>query len=227
MPQVGGGACVGFAPGPSAQGVVAVGDVQAGAFEFDELAFGVEGAVFGGLAGDANFSAQRIVTPFVGGGVEKAVLLELAAFRDAIAAQIVVVFGVVLLGQLALAVSLVFGVAGQAVFGGFQSVFGIPAVASCGTLLALPFAFDQATVAVVQLALSVRAGGTGSFPVLAVEGAFDQGVAVHGQGVPAAVLVVTIADGGAVGQFDLFYPTTGTVSVGGFILVLMVFGDLA
>jgi len=34
-------------------------------------------------------------------------------------------------------------------------------------------------------------------------------------------------DGGAVGQFDLFYPTTGTVFVGGFVLILMVFGDLA
>lgn len=34
-------------------------------------------------------------------------------------------------------------------------------------------------------------------------------------------------DGSAVGQFDLFYPATGAVSVGGFVLVLMVFGDLA
>src|SRR5690554_5499557 len=33
--------------------------------------------------------------------------------------------------------------------------------------------------------------------------------------------------GGAVGQVDRFYPATGAVSVGGFILVLMVFGDLA
>ncbi|WP_240616583.1 hypothetical protein, partial [Marinobacter fuscus] len=36
-----------------------------------------------------------------------------------------------------------------------------------------------------------------------------------------------VVDGGAVGQFDLFYPATGAVAVGGFILVLMVFGDLA
>src|SRR5690554_1354315 len=34
-------------------------------------------------------------------------------------------------------------------------------------------------------------------------------------------------DGGAVGQLDRFYPATGAVAVGGFILVLMVFGDLA
>src|SRR5690554_46133 len=33
--------------------------------------------------------------------------------------------------------------------------------------------------------------------------------------------------GGAVGQLDRFYPATGTVSVGGFVLVLMVFGNLA
>ena len=62
------------------------------------------------------------------------------------------VFGVVLLSQLALAVPLVVGAAGQAVLGGFQAVFGVPAVASGGTLLALPSAFYQAAVAVFALA---------------------------------------------------------------------------
>src|SRR5690554_5827169 len=234
MPQVGGGACVGFAPSPSAQCVVAVGDVQAGALEFDELAFGVEGAMFGGWAGDANFRAECIVGLFcwlrmlvIVAYVDQAIVLNLAAFRDAIATQIVVVFGVVLLGQLALAVPLVVGAAGQAIFGGFQAVFGIPAVASCGTLLALPFAFDQAAVAVVQLALGIAARCAGGFPVLAVESAFDQGVAIHAQGMPTALWVVVVMGGGAVGQVDRFYPATGAVAVGGAVAVLMVFGDLA
>jgi len=60
VPQIISGARFSFAPGPSAQGVVAVGDVQAGAFEFDQLAFGAEGAVFGGLAGNPDFCTQGI-----------------------------------------------------------------------------------------------------------------------------------------------------------------------
>src|SRR5690554_3395037 len=64
VPQVGGGACFRFAPGSSAQGVVAVSDVQLGLLEFDELAFGVEGSVFGGVAGDADFGTECIVIPF-------------------------------------------------------------------------------------------------------------------------------------------------------------------
>ena len=111
MPQVAGGARFGFAPGPSAQGVVTVGDVQAGAFEFDQLAFGIEGAVFGGLVGDPDFCAQRIVIPFVGGGGEQAVLLELTAFGHPVAAQVVVELCVVFPDQLALAIPLGMGVA--------------------------------------------------------------------------------------------------------------------
>ena len=149
VPQVGGGARFRFAPGSSAQGIVAVGDVQAGTFEFDELAFGVEGAVFGGLASDADFCAQGIIGSFIFTTSDQAILFNLAAFRESVAAQVVVVLGVVFLDQLALAIPLVAGVAGQAVLGGFQAVFGVPAVASCRALLALPFAFDQAAVAVV------------------------------------------------------------------------------
>ena len=129
--------------------------------------------------------------------------------------------------QLALAIPLVVGGAAQAVFGGFQAVFRIPPVTAGGALLALPFAFDQAAVAVVQLALGVGAGGTGGFPVLAVEAALDQGIAVNAQGVPAALWVVVVVGGGAVGQLDRFYPATGAVVVGGAVAVLMVFGDLA
>jgi len=164
VPQVAGGARFGFAPGPSAQGVVAVGDVQAGAFEFD---------------------------------------------------------------QLALAIPLVFGGAAQAVFAGFQAVFSIPAVTAGGALLALPFAFDQATVAVVQLALGVGTGGTGGFPVLAVEAALGQGVAVNAQGVPAALMIVAVTDDCAIRELDLFDPATGTVSVTDAMAVLVVFGNLA
>ena len=103
VPQVGGGACFGFAPGSSAQGVVAVGDVLLWPFEFDELAFGVEGAVFGGVAGNADFRAQGIIGSFIVTTSDQAILFNLAAFRESVAAQVVVVLGVVFLDQLALA----------------------------------------------------------------------------------------------------------------------------
>jgi len=227
VPQVTGGARFGFAPGSSAQGVVAVGDVQAEAFQFDQLAFGIEGTVFCDLAGDPDFRPQGIVLAFAVSGGNKSVLLELTTFGYPVASEVVVELCVVFPDQLALAIPLVVGGAAQAVFAGFQAVFRIPPVTAGGALLALPFAFDQAAVAVVQLALGVGAGGTGGFPALAVEAAPDQGVVVNAQGVPAALMIVAVTDDCAIRKPDLFDPATGAISVTDPMAVLMLFGNLA
>ena len=156
MPQVGGGARLALAPGASAQGVVAVGDVDTGLFDFCELAFGVKFAVFCGFADNFDFGAQGVVFPPVFFGFDQAVVFDFAAFRESVAAQVVVVGGIVFFDELALGVTLVVGVAGEAVDGRFESGFSVPAVASCGRSLALPAPFDQAALAVVGLGPSEK-----------------------------------------------------------------------
>ncbi len=227
MPQVSGGARFAFAPGPSAQGVVAVGDVQAGLFDLDKLAFGVELSVLCGLADDADFGPQGVVFPFVGVGFDQAVVFDFAAFGDAVAAQVVVVLGVVFLDELALLIPLVVGVAGLAVDNGFHPGFGVPAVASCGRGPALPSSFDQAAVAVVDLGLFVVAGLAFGFSALAVEGAADGRLAVDVQAGPVAMFVVLVGDLGAVRQGDGFQAVAAGVAVADAVLVLVVVGDLA
>ena len=183
--------------------------------------------MFGGFAHHPDFGAQGVVLAAVTGGAQQAVVLDHAALRYPVAAQVVVVDGVVFLHQLALAVPAVAGVAGVTVAGDFQPRLLVPAVAPGGLSLALPLALDQATVAVVKLALAVVAGAALGFPALGIQGAFDQGVAVHRQGVPAALGVIAIVDLGAVWQFHTFQPATGAVTVGDTVVVLMVFRHLA
>ena len=121
MPQVAGSPGLAVAPGSSAHGVIAVGDVQAGLLDFDELAVGVEFPVFGGLANNANFSTQGVVFPFIVFRFDQAVVFNFAAFRDTVTAQVVSVSDVVFFDELALGVPLVIGVTGEAVDGRFQS----------------------------------------------------------------------------------------------------------
>lgn len=68
----------------------------------------------------SDFRAECIVLLFAVSSGDQPLLLELATFGYSVATQIVVVLNVAFPDQLALAISLVFGVSGHAVFTGFQ-----------------------------------------------------------------------------------------------------------